>query len=218
MNSQKRSIVIIGAGFAGLSSAAFLAKYGWQVTVVEKNATAGGRARQFFADGFTFDMGPSWYWMPEVFEKFFASFGKKVNDYYALQRLDPSYRIYWNADSTDVPADYEALRNTFNSIESGSAAKLDSYLEEAKVKYEIGMHDLVYKPGLSVTEFIDWNVIKNTFKLDVFSSVSRHIWRRFSNKKLQQLLEFPMLFLGALPKDTPALYSLMNYADIKGGT
>lgn len=215
---MKQSVIIIGAGFAGLSAAAFMAKEGWQVMVMEKNETAGGRARQLKKEGFTFDMGPSWYWMPDVFERFFAQFGKKVTDYYALTRLDPSYRVYWPDEATDIPADYDELKRFFEKLEKGSAQKLDAYLHEAAYKYKIGMQQLVYKPGQSLMEFMDWQVVKNVFRLDVFTSIKKHIAKYFTHQKLQQLMEFPVLFLGALPQHTPALYSLMNYADIKGGT
>lgn len=215
---MKKSVIIIGSGFAGLSAAAFMAKAGWQVTVIEKNATAGGRATQLKSEGFTFDMGPSWYWMPDVFERFFQQFGKRVEDYYGLTRLSPSYRVYWDDRHSDIPADYEELKTLFESIEKGSAQKLDEYLKEACTKYKIGMQDLVYKPGQSYIEFLDWKVVGNIFKLDVFTSIKSHIAKYFKHPKLKQLLEFPVLFLGALPKDTPALYSLMNYADIVGGT
>jgi len=213
-----KKAVIIGAGFAGLSAAAFMAKAGWKVSVVEKNSTAGGRARQLKAEGFTFDMGPSWYWMPDVFERFFAQFDKKASDYYSLQRIDPSYRIYWENEYTDVPAGYEELKAVFEKIEKGSAAKLDQYLKEAFVKYRIGMQNLVYKPGQSLTEFFDWDLIKNIFRLDVFTSIRKHIEKYFTDARLKRMMEFPVLFLGALPRDTPALYSLMNYADMIGGT
>ncbi len=215
---MQRSVVIIGSGFAGLSAASFMAKAGWKVKVIEKNITAGGRARQLKQDGFTFDMGPSWYWMPDVFERYLAQFDKKVSDYYTLQRLDPSYRVYWEIDFTDVPADYKQLRNIFESIEAGSAARLDKYLEEAAYKYSVGVGKLVYKPGLSITEFLDWQIIKAVFRLDIVTSIKNHINAHFKNEKLRRLMEFPVLFLGALPRNTPALYSLMNYADIKGGT
>ncbi len=195
-----------------------MAKAGWDVTVLEKQSTPGGRARQLKADGFTFDMGPSWYWMPDVFERYFASFGKKVSDYYELERLDPSYRIYWQDGITDIPANYAELKKLFESIEPGSGEKLDAFLKEAAYKYEVGINKLVYKPGQSVTEFLDWDTIKGVFKLDVFTSMEKHIGKYFKHSKLRQLMEFPVLFLGALPKDTPALYSLMNYADIKLGT
>ncbi len=211
-------MIIIGAGFAGLSAAAFMAKAGWAVTVLEKNDTAGGRAKQLKAKGFTFDMGPSWYWMPDVFERFFNQFGKKVSDYYTLHRLNPSYRVYWPKSFSDIPADYDMLRNLFEEIEPGSSKQLDQYLAEALVKYKIGIKDLVYKPGQSVSEFLNWNVIKNVFKLDVFTSIKTHVAKHFKSEKLRQLMEFPVLFLGAMPGNTPALYSLMNYADIVGGT
>lgn len=210
--------MIIGSGFAGLSAACFMAKAGWDVTILEKQSTPGGRARQLKEAGFTFDMGPSWYWMPEVFERFFNAFGKKVSDYYQLDRLDPSYRVYWKDEPMDIPADYNELKQLFESIEPGSAAKLDSFMQEALYKYEVGINKLVHKPGQSYAEFIDWDLIKGVFKLDVFTSMKKHISKHFRNPKLQQLLEFPVLFLGALPENTPALYSLMNYADIKLGT
>lgn len=214
----KKSAIVIGSGFAGLSAASFLAKAGWHVTVIEKNKTPGGRARQLKEAGFVFDMGPSFYWMPDVFDRYFAQFNKKVSDYYQLERLDPSYRVYWNDGFTDLPASLPQLENVFESMEPGSAAQLQQYLKGAAYKYEVGINKLVYKPSRSLFEFMDWATIRGVFKLDVFSSIKKHIRKYFTHPKLQQLMEFPVLFLGALPEDTPALYSLMNYADIKGGT
>ncbi|HMD01300.1 MAG TPA: phytoene desaturase family protein [Ferruginibacter sp.] len=210
--------MIIGSGFAGLSAACFMAKAGWDVTVLEKHDTPGGRARQLKADGFTFDMGPSWYWMPDVFERFFECFGKKQADYYELKRLDPSYRVYWKDSAVDIPADYEKLRLLFDEIEPGSGARLESFLEEAKYKYEVGMHKLVHQPGRSITEFFDIELAKGMMRLDVFTSMKKHVAKYFKDPRLQELMEFPVLFLGAMAKDIPALYSLMNYADIKLGT
>ena len=215
---KNKKVIVIGAGFSGLASASVLAQAGFDVTVLEKNSTPGGRARKFSENGFTFDMGPSWYWMPDVFEKYFGSFGKKVSDFYELQRLDPSYRVYFEKATWDLPANYEALKNLFESIEPGAANALDSFLAEAKYKYEVGVGKLVYQPSLSITEFIDYELIKGVFKLDVFQSMKTHIARYFKHPYIQFLMEFPVLFLGALPENTPALYSLMNYADIKGGT
>jgi phytoene desaturase len=213
-----KKAIIIGSGFAGLSAACFLAKAGYAVTVLEKQGTAGGRARQLKEEGFVFDMGPSWYWMPEVFERFFNCFGKKVSDYYQLERLDPSYRIYWPDNMMDMPANYDELKKLFENIEPGSGAQLENFLAEAEYKYNVGINKLVHKPGQSVTEFLDWEVIKGVFKLDVFTNMKKHVGKYFKHPKLQQLMEFPVLFLGALPEHTPALYSLMNYADIKLGT
>ena len=213
-----KNVVIIGSGFAGLSAACFMAKEGWNVTVVEKHAIPGGRARLLHAEGFTFDMGPSWYWMPDVFERFFSCFGKTVSEYYQLDRLDPSYRIYWPENYMDIPADYNCLKNLFENIEPGSGPMLDKFMKEAQYKYEVGINKLVHKPGQSIKEFADLDFLKGLFKLDVFTSMKTHIRKHFTNPQLQQLLEFPVLFLGALPQNTPALYSLMNYADVKSGT
>jgi phytoene desaturase len=213
-----KKAVIIGSGFAGLSVASFLAKAKWNVTVVEKHDSPGGRARQLRDQGFVFDMGPSWYWMPGVYERYFQRFGKSRSDYYALKRLDPSYRIYWQNEKMNIPADFDELKQLFENLEPGSGKKLDQYLTQAEYKYEVGINKLVQKPGQSWSEFLDWELVKGIFKLEVFSSIKHHIHRNFKNPKLRLLLEFPVLFLGALPKDTPALYSLMNFADIKGGT
>lgn len=216
--TKRKSVIVIGSGFAGLSAASFMAKEGWNVTVIEKNDTPGGRARQWKEQGFTFDMGPSFYWMPDIFERYFAQFGKKVSDYYQLERLDPSYRVYWDEGFTEMPADFDSLKKTFDAIEPGSGSQLEKYLKGAAYKYDVGINKLVYKPGQSITEFMDWPTISGVFKLQVFSSIKKHIAAYFRHSKLRQLMEFPVLFLGALPEDTPALYSLMNYADIKGGT
>ncbi len=213
-----KKAVVIGAGFSGLSAASFLAKDGWEVTVLEKHAGPGGRARNFKAQGFTFDMGPSWYWMPDVFERYFNCFGKKVSDYYQLQRLDPSYRVYWSDGNFDLPSIYPELRKAFEKIEPGAAKQLDRFMQEAAYKYQVGIGKLVFKPGRSVREYLDWEVIKGVVKLDVFSNMKKHIHGFFKDPRIRQLLEFPVLFLGALPEDIPALYSLMNYADIEFGT
>lgn len=210
--------IVIGSGFAGMSAASFLARSGWKVTVIEKHDQPGGRARQLKANGFTFDMGPSWYWMPDVFDRYFHQFGKKVSDYYDLKRLDPSYRVYYKNDVVDIPADYDALRNLFEQIEPGSGPKLDQFLKEAAYKYKVGINKLVFKPGQSLTEFADVDLVKGILRLDVFASMKTHVQKHFTDPRLRELMEFPVLFLGALPEKIPALYSLMNYADIKLGT
>ena len=216
---NKKNICVIGSGFAGISAATYLANFGHNVYLLEKNSTHGGRARKFSSKGFTFDMGPSWYWMPDVFEKFFKDFDKDIKDYINLKRLDPSYRVYFSNDETiDIPADYESLKKLFESLEEGSGLKLDEFLKQAEEKYKVGINNLVYKPGLSLTEFMNFETISGALKLDIFKSMHTHIRKFFKNEKLIKLLEFPILFLGATPKNTPALYSLMNYADIKLGT
>lgn len=214
-----KKIAVIGSGFAGLSAATCLAREGFDVTVFEKNATPGGRARKFSEAGFTFDMGPSWYWMPDVFERYFARFGKKPSNYYSLKRLDPSYRIYFGPDDfMDIPATMDKLSALFESLEPGSSRHLKTFLEEGKFKYEIGMNSLVYKPGLSLLEFADSEVITGALKLHLFQSITSYLRKFFHNDRILKLLEFPVLFLGATAAKTPALYSLMNYADITLGT
>lgn len=201
-----------------MSAASFLANAGWDVTVLETHSIPGGRARKLEVDGFTFDMGPSWYWMPDVFERYFNAFGKSVKDYYTLHRLDPSYRVYFEHEKIDVPANYEALKKLFEKFEPGSGLQLDKFIAEAAYKYRVGINKLVFKPGQSLTEFLDLELAQGLFKLDVFTSMSNHVRKHFKDSRLQQLMEFPVLFLGALPQNIPALYSLMNFADVQLGT
>ncbi len=218
MKSKGKKIVVIGGGFAGLSAASYLAKGGYDVTIVEKNDSLGGRCRSFEAEGFTFDMGPSWYWMPDVFENFFKDFGRTTKEFYELVRLDPSYKVIFEDEELDLAADYQKLKAQFEYYQPGAGRLLDKFLADAKYKYEAGMGEYVQKPSLSITEFLRWNILTSFLKMDLFTSISKEIRAKFKHPKLVQLLEFPVLFLGAKPKDTPALYSLMNYADIILGT
>ncbi len=214
-----KKVIVIGSGFAGLSAACCLAKEGFQVTILEKNDGLGGRARTFSTEGFVFDMGPSWYWMPDVFEDFFALFGKKVSDYYELVRLDPSYQVFFGPnDQEDVPAQMTDLEAFFERIEPGSTPNLRKFLAEAEYKYRVGMGEFVHKPSHSLWEFADARVLSSLVKLQMFTPISKHVRKLFKHEKLIQLLEFPVLFLGATPQNTPALYSLMNYADMALGT
>jgi len=216
---SKAKIGVIGSGYAGLASASVLAQSGFEVEIFEKNETIGGRARHFESNGFVFDMGPSWYWMPDVFEKFYKRFGKSASDFYDLKKLDPGFAVIFDKHEViDIPADFDELCSLFESIETGSSAKLKKFMVEAEYKYKVGINNLVYQPGLSVNEFLDFDLIKGIFRLQVFTSLSSHVRKYFKNPKLISLLEFPVLFLGAMPKDTPALYSLMNYAGLKQGT
>lgn len=216
---MKKKIVVIGAGFAGLAVASCLAKAGHTVTLVEKNKTPGGRARVFQAGGFVFDMGPSWYWMPDVFEQYFAFFERKSADFYQLKRLDPSYRVFFGKEGTvDLPAAMPDLYDLFNGLEPGSGAALQEFLKQAAYKYEVGMRKLVYKPGRSLKEFMSLRLLLDVLRLDVFKSLHGHARKFFNHPQLLQIIEFPVLFLGATPRNTPALYSLMNYADMGLGT
>ncbi|MFV8333685.1 phytoene desaturase family protein [Flavobacterium sp. GSP14] len=212
-----KKITIIGSGFSALAASAYLAQSGYDVTVFEKNDAIGGRARQLKKDGFTFDMGPSWYWMPDVFERFFADFGKKTTDYYELIKLSPAYRVYYGIDDfITIAENLTEIIAAFEAIEKGSGALLQDFMARAKSNYDIAIKDLVYRPGVSPLELI---TPKTAMKVgEFFSNISRDVRKKFKNKKLIQILEFPVLFLGAKPSDTPSFYSFMNYADFGLGT
>ena len=212
-----KTIQIIGSGFSSLAAACYLAKEGNKVSVFEKNNSLGGRARQFTEKGFTFDMGPSWYWMPDVFESFFADFNKKPSDFYSLEKLSPGYRVFFeNNEHFDVSDDLNTIISDFENIEKGSGKHLEKFISNAKSNYEIAIKDLVYRPGESIFELI---TPQTALKLDqFFSNIKRDVRQKIKNKNLQQILEFPVLFLGAKPSDTPSFYNFMNYADFGLGT
>jgi len=212
-----KTVAVIGSGFSSLSAACYMAKAGYDVTVYEKNATLGGRARQLHKEGFTFDMGPTWYWMPDVFERFFQDFGKRVSDYYTLERLSPAYSVYFDKNDRLTVADNMAdICQMFESEESGSSKHLKRFMANAKKNYQLAIEDLVYRPGESIWEI---TTLQTVLKLREFvSTISKDVRKYIKSKRLRELLEFPVLFLGAKASNTPAFYSFMNYADFGLGT
>lgn len=214
---HKQKIVIIGSGFSSLSAACYLAQQGFEVTILEKNKTVGGRARQLKKEGFTFDIGPTFYWMPDVFERFFNDFKRSTKDYYQLKKLNPAYQIYFGKqDSVSISDNFENIKKTFESIEIGSGKKLEQFINKAHTNYKIAIMDLVYKPGNSIFEIINK---KTALKLlDFVRTIKNQVHGYVKDQKLQKILEFPVLFLGAKPSNTPSFYNFMNYADFKLGT
>lgn len=214
-----KKIAIIGSGFSGLSAAAYAAKDGFEVHVFEKHNQPGGRARQFSTEeGFVFDMGPSWYWMPDVMEDFFADFSFKTSDFFELLSLNPQFEMIFSDEKIAVPEDYEELKILFEKTEKGAGDKLDKFLNAAKYKYEVGMKDFVTKPSHSWLEFVSLKIAKSAWKLDLLTNFRAYVAKYFQNGKLKTLMEFPVIFLGASPKNIPALYSLMNYGGYALGT
>lgn len=216
---MSRKVAIIGSGFSGLSAASYLSKDGNEVHVFEKNSDVGGRARQFTTDnGYVFDMGPSWYWMPDIIEAFFNDFGRKSSDFYDLIPLNPQFEMVFSDGVMGIPENYEEMKNLFESIEKGAGKQLDEFMNDAQYKYEVGMKDFVNKPCHSWFEFVSPKIAKSALKLDLLTNFQRFVRKYFKNPKLIMLMEFPVIFLGAAPKDIPALYSLMNYGGYKLGT
>ena len=212
-----KKCIVIGSGFSSLSAACYMAKAGYEVTIIEKNEQIGGRASMLKTQNFKFDMGPSWYWMPDVFERFFSDFGKEVSDFYQLEKLSPAYRVYFGKnDFIDIADNPEEIAATFDDIEKGSGKYLRKFLKAAKANYQIAMQDLVYNPGISVTELIS---AESAIRINLFfTNISKMVRRNIKNPKLRSIMEFPVLFLGAKPDKTPAFYNFMNYADFGLGT
>jgi len=214
-----KKIAIIGSGFSGLSAAAYSAQQGHQVHVFEKNSSLGGRARKFTTDNsYVFDMGPSWYWMPDIIENFFSDFGEKTSDYFELIPLNPQFEMVFSETTMQIPHDYDEMKNLFETTEKGAGKKLDEFMKDAQYKYEVGMKEFVNKPCHSWFEFVSPKIAKSALKLDLLSNFHKFVRKYFRDPKLIMLMEFPVIFLGAAPKDIPALYSLMNYGGYKLGT
>ena len=213
---MSKKVAIIGSGFSALSAACYLSKKGFQVDIYEKNATVGGRARQLIRDGFTFDIGPSWYWMPDIFERFFADFGKKTSDYYQLDKLSPAYKIFFQDDIITIADSLDKICEEFERIEPGSSKALRSFMAKAEKNYDIAINEIVYRPGISPLELVTKETVLRVDQF--FKNISGEVRRQFKNPKLVATLEFPVLFLGAKPSNTPAFYSFMNFADFGLGT
>ena len=213
---MKKSCVVIGSGFSSLSAACYLAKNGWNVSIFEKNESVGGRASQFVKDGFTFDMGPSWYWMPDIFDKFFADFNKQTSDYYQLDKLSPAYKIFFSDDVITIGDSMSKICDEFERIEPGSSKALKIFIDKAQENYDIAINKVVLRPGLSPLELVTKETI---LKIDqFFKTISSQVRKSFKNPKLVSTLEFPVLFLGAKPSNTPSFYNFMNFADFGLGT
>jgi phytoene desaturase len=212
------SVVVIGGGFGGLSTACYLADAGADVTLLEKNEQLGGRASRLEVDGFRFDMGPSWYLMPDVFERFFGHFGRSPDEFYELERLDPHYRVFWkDGDRVDVLPDREKNREIFESYEPGAGEAFDAYLEESQRTYEIGMEHFVYEDRPRLRDYVDRDVLRYSWGLSLLGKMQGHVEDYFDHPKLQQLMQYTLVFLGGSPTNTPALYNLMSHVDYNMG-
>ncbi|TBN04687.1 phytoene desaturase [Hyunsoonleella flava] len=213
---MKKTIAIIGSGFSALSASSYLKQYGFDVSVFEKNSTVGGRARQLKKDGFTFDIGPSWYWMPDIFEKFFNDFGKSTSDYYQLDKLSPAYKIFFKDEIITIGDTMDKICTEFERIEPGSSKPLRQFIDKAATNYDIAINKVVLKPGISPFELVTPETATRVDQF--FKTISGDVRKKFKNPKLISTLEFPVLFLGAKPSNTPSFYSFMNYADFGLGT
>jgi phytoene desaturase len=221
MSVTRQKVVIIGAGIGGLATANLLAKAGYEVHVYEKNGQPGGRADQFKAGGFTFDMGPSWYLMPEVFEHFYDLLDHDINKQLSLSRLDPAYKVFFEGDvdpitiTSDLPKDVA----TFESIEPGAGESLKKYVARGADIYHLSLKHFLYSNFERVGDFIKKDIVSRgvTMSRLAFTPIDTYVSRFVNDQRLKQILEYPMVFLGTSPFAAPAIYSLMSALDFKEG-
>ncbi|MFC7132281.1 MULTISPECIES: phytoene desaturase family protein [Salinibaculum] len=212
------SVTVVGAGIGGLATAAALADSGADVTVLERHAHPGGRTGRIEDDGFTFDTGPSWYLMPDVFEWFFDRFDRSPEDYYSLTRLDPNYRVFFkDGDRVDVPADPDGVRELFESYETGAGAAFDTYLDESEFVYDVGMERFVYEDRPRFRDWVDTDVMRSLPAATLVKSMDDYVGQFFDHPKLKQLVQYTLVFLGGSPYNTPAIYTLMSHVDYNLG-
>ena len=215
---MEKSVCVIGGGFGGLSAAALLAKKGFTVTLLEKNNSVGGRAQVWRQDGFIFDMGPSWYLMPEVFDDFFTYLDKERADYYQLQKLDPYYRIFFSSDEiVDINGDLDRTKAIFDRFEPGGGERLQRYLDAARYKYDIAMREFLYTEYRGIRQFLNRRIMLEGTRMNIFQSLDRFVGKYFTDRRAKQILEYAMVFLGASPNNAPAMYSLMSHVDLNLG-
>jgi len=210
--------IVIGAGFGGLSAAALLAKKGFNVKVFEKNEQPGGRASVYSDKDFYFDMGPSWYLMPDVYERFYAQFGKKPEDFFKLERLDPSYRIFFGDKKlVDVAADLEKNFELFDSLEENGAEKLKEYLKSSEELYDFSIEEMLYKDYNSILDFLNGKLLLRGYKLNIWENLQHYVNKRFKSDEARKILEYAIGFLGGSPANTPSFYHLMSHVDLTMG-
>lgn len=215
---QEQKVIVIGGGIGGLATAALLGKKGYDVTLLEKNDRLGGRAMVYKEKGFTFDLGPSWYLMPDVFERFFALFDKKPEDFYTLKRLDPQYRVFFSSDHhVDIHKDLNKNLAVFDSLAKGSGALVKDYLDIAKYQYEVAMDRFVYKNYDSVVDILDPRLMMEGTKLKLFTSLNAFVSQYTESDKIKKILQYTTVFLGGSPQNTPAFYSIMSHIDFHLG-
>ena len=215
---MKRQAVVIGGGFGGLSSAALLARDGWEVTLIERLESLGGRARHWQKDGYTFDLGPSWYLMPEVFEHFFGLFGKKREDYFSLLPLDPYYKVFFGAgESAFLSPRKEENLELFESFEPGGGNALSEYMRQASYKYGVAMKEFLYKDYKHLGEFFNKRLMTEGLRLGIFKKLDKFVGTYVNDRRARQILEYAMVFLGTNPVDAPAIYSIMSHVDLELG-
>lgn len=211
---MSKKVVVIGAGFGGLSAASMLTKQGYEVHVYEKNSNPGGRTNVYHADGFKFDMGPSWYLMPDAFETFFKQFDKSPSDYYQLIKLDPAYKVYFSDnESILVKPDIDYMADEFEKLEKGAGVKFKKHMHKMKKKYELAVPRFLLKDYSNPTELLDMEIFKHALSLELTNSYHNSIAKSFKSPKIQKILEFMAVFLGGSPYKLPGLYNLINWAD-----
>ncbi|KIC69422.1 phytoene desaturase family protein [Pseudarthrobacter phenanthrenivorans] len=216
-----QAVVVIGGGISGLATAALLATEGHQVTILEKQEALGGRAYTFNEDGFRFDAGPSWYLMPEVIDHYFQLLGSSAEQELDLVKLDPGYRLISEGAGgpVDVPAGRAKVVELFERLEPGAGARLEQYLDSAAETYTMAKRRFLYPTFQSFAPLLTPDILARLPRLArlLLEPLHSYAKRYVSNPSLQQILEYPAVFLGASPFTAPSMYHLMSHLDLDVG-
>lgn len=213
-------VIIIGAGIGGLATANLLAQDGHEVHVFEKNDYLGGRAGRFEKDGFIFDTGPSWYLMPEVFDAYYKLLGTSAGQELDLIKLTPAYKVFSGTEAPiTITGDLERDGLTFENIETGAGEQLKRYVAESKQTYRTSLDHFLYSNFENKAALLHKEILKNAGQFTKLATtpINKYVEQYFSNPRLRQIMEYPMVFLGSSPFSAPALYSLMSALDFDEG-
>jgi phytoene desaturase len=215
---QKPTALVIGAGIGGIATAARLAKNGYDVTVLEKESTPGGRCNQLIRDGHRFDIGPTLFLMPEIWEETFTSLGERMSDHLELKRIDPTYKVHFDDGlQLELTSNIGEMQTQLEKVEKTAFAGFLSYIAEGSRHYKMSVEKFVGRNFYNIFEYFSLGNLPLLFQLKALKKHYANTNRFFKDERLKAAFTFQNMYLGLSPYDAPATYSLLQYTELAEG-